>query len=359
MNFIDKILNNYKISSEDYILKYKSDCWNVSFLNFSKNADNKKNLSNFRRNKILSLDLDDYGGFFQTIDALLKLIDVCGKKFIDENSETKIGNPDEVFNIGDKDYNFNDLHNINNLYRIKKNLKEDPKIILEIGGGYGCLSAKLKKNYINSKIICVDLPEALLLQSYYLFSNFPEKKFFLYEDFKKLKNYDQLNFRDYDFIILPPWAIKEILLTKKIDLIINIDSMMEMKKEIIDEYFKFIHNSLVEGGIFYNVNKYEKSASGDTVRISEYPYNRFWKVLYSKASWLKPNIHTIVSQKINYETDEIQSALSLLPKKNPQMKTKKPFSLLYKLKQIIRSILDIIVPLVPKRILIKLFKIYL
>lgn len=117
MEFIDKILNNYKLSSKDYILKYKSDHWGKSFLNFSKNVSNKKNLFNFRRNKILSLDLDDYGGFFQTTAALLKLVDVCGKKFIDDNSETKIGNPEEVYNVGDKDYNYNDLHNINNLFK--------------------------------------------------------------------------------------------------------------------------------------------------------------------------------------------------------------------------------------------------
>ena len=38
MEFIDKILNNYKLSSKDYILKYKSDHWGKSFLNFSKNV---------------------------------------------------------------------------------------------------------------------------------------------------------------------------------------------------------------------------------------------------------------------------------------------------------------------------------
>ena len=108
-----------------------------------------------------------------------------------------------------------------------------------------------------------------------------------------------------------------------------------------------------------NVNKYEKSASGDTVRISEYPYNRFWKVLYSKVAWLKPNIHTIIAQKTNYETDEIKSVLAILPKKNPAMGVKRTFSVKYKFKQIIRFILDIIVSFIPKRILIKLFKIYL
>ena len=46
--------------------------------------------------------------------------------------------------------------------------------------------AKLKKNFNDAKIISIDLPEALLLQSYYLHTIFPEKKFFLYEDYKNI-----------------------------------------------------------------------------------------------------------------------------------------------------------------------------
>ena len=100
------------------------------------------------------------------------------KKFIDENTENLIGNPEQVYEIGNKKYNYNDLHNVNNLFQIKKKFKKNPKLILEIGGGYGCLMAKLKKNFNETKIISIDLPEALLLQSYYLHSIFPEKNFF-------------------------------------------------------------------------------------------------------------------------------------------------------------------------------------
>ena len=66
----------------------------------------------------------------------------------------------------------------------------------------------------------------------------------------------------------------------------------------------------------------------------------------------------MIAQKTNYETDEIKSALSILPKKNPAM-GERTSSVKYKFKQIIRFILDIIVSFIPKRILIKLFKIYL
>ena len=80
MEFLNKIKHNFKLAYEDYLPNYKSVCWDNSFKNFSKKIND---ISNFRNNKKLSVDLDDYGGFFQTIDALLKLIDICGKKFID------------------------------------------------------------------------------------------------------------------------------------------------------------------------------------------------------------------------------------------------------------------------------------
>ena len=358
MNFSKKLLDNYNLSFQEYKADYKSDIWTDIYRNFSKKLSDGKFLHNFRSNKKLSLGLDDYGGFFLTLDSLLKLIDICGKEFIDMNLENKIGSPDEVYSIGDQQYNYNDLQNINNLFLIKQNIKTQPKIILEIGAGYACLLAKLKKNYCDAKIICIDLPEALVLQSYYLYKNFPDKKFFLYEDFKKLNSPKNLDFSTHDFYLLPPWILEQLFLENKIDLIINIDSMMEMRKKMISEYFNFIHSSISDDGIFYNVNKYEKDKSGDIVRISEYPYNKCWKVLYSKVAWLKPNIHTLATQKISFESNELKELLEKLPKSNPStsLKEGKSYSAI---KQTIRKLLDIFFSFIPKKILMKLFKIYL
>ena len=61
---------------------------------------------------------------------------------------------------------------------------------------------------------------------------------------------------------------KKIKIRQQIDLIINVDSMMEMTKKVINEYFLFIQGSLKYDGIFYNVNKYKKIASGDVVKIA-------------------------------------------------------------------------------------------
>ena len=63
--------------------------------------------------------------------------------------------------------------------------------------------------------------------------------------------------------------------------------MMEMRKSIVAEYFDFIHHSLAEGGIFYNVNKYLKSASGDTVKIWSTPTTKNGKSYVPKITGLK------------------------------------------------------------------------
>ena len=219
MNFSKKILDNYNLSLQDYKSDYKSDLWTDFYKKFSEKLSDGKSLNTFRNKKKLSLGLDDDAGFFKTLDSLLKLIDICGKEFIDKNLENKIGSPDDVYSIGNREYNYNDLQNINNLFLIKQVLKIQPKIILEIGAGYACLLAKLKMNYKDTKIICIDLPEALVLQSYYLNKNFPDKKFFLYENFKKLDNPKNLDLSSHDFYLLPPWVLGQISLEKKIDLI--------------------------------------------------------------------------------------------------------------------------------------------
>ena len=91
MNLSKKLLDNYNLSFQEYEADYKSDIWTDIYQNFSKKLSDGKFLHEFRSNKKLSLGLDDYGGFFVTLDSLLKLIDICGKEFIDTNLENKIG----------------------------------------------------------------------------------------------------------------------------------------------------------------------------------------------------------------------------------------------------------------------------
>ena len=106
-------------------------------------------------------------------------------------------------------------------------------------------------------------------------------------------------------------------------------------------------------GIFYNVNKYEKTTSGDTIKISNYPYDDNWEVLSSLSSWSQPNLHEIVTKRSLIKTEQVKNILSKLPKENLHI------GKIYFHKILIRKILDFIFYFIPKKILKKILKIYL
>ena len=348
----EKIYNSFNLAYKDYNLKTKSDHWKIKNIKFLKKIKKIK-LEDFRKKNILSDGLDDQGNFFPLVENLIDLTDLCGKKFINEFKENNIGNPDNFYEIDGEKYNFNDLFIIQFLFKIKKFLSKEPKSILEIGGGYGALANKLKKLYSNTTIYLIDLPEAGLLQTYYLSSIYKEKRFFLYEDFKKTENIINIEYlENFDFVILPPWCLKKITFKKYFDLIVNTRSFMEIKFNEIKSYFDFIHTTIKSNGIFYNANKYEKNTSGDIIKISEYPYDNFWSVLSSSQSWKQNNLHEIVTQRNEIESQEISLTLSKLKKNN--LLSKNPS--IYKI--VIRYFLDFIFKLIPKKVLTKLFKIY-
>ena len=348
----EKIYNSFNLAYEDYNLKAKSNHWEIKNKDFL-NKVKKINLEDFRKKNILSDGLDDQGVFFRLVENLIDLTDLCGKKFINRFKENNIGNPDNIYVINGEIYNYNDLFIIQFFFKIQKFLTNEPKRILEIGGGYGALAHKLKKRYSNTTIYLIDLPEAGLLQSYYLSSIYKEKKFFLYEDFKKNKDQLDINYLEsFDFVILPPWCLEKIKFKEFFDLVINTRSFMEIKFNEIKSYFDYIHMTIKSEGIFYNVNKYEKNTSGDVIKISEYPYDNFWSVLSSSESWKQPNLHELITQRNKIETEDLRSILSKIKKSNLSSKKQS------KLKLVIRNFLDLIFKLIPRKVLEKLFKIY-
>ena len=88
------------------------------------------------------------------------------------------------------------------------------------------------------------------------------------------------------------------LLEENFDFFINTRSMMEMNKKVIGEYFNFIHNYSTNNSFFLNINRYEKKSVGYPIRISEYPYDKYWRVLISKPSYKQKWIHFLMTQRI-------------------------------------------------------------
>tara|TARA_A100000164_G_C21939685_1_gene789968 strand:- start:2009 stop:3070 length:1062 start_codon:yes stop_codon:yes gene_type:complete len=352
---LDKIKKNYLLMVKNYDKKHKSDHWN-KFLNQSNLGKNKiDNLENFRKPKIfgnsLTHGLSDDFGFIPTMNLLVNLLKLKSNIDFNEYSEVRIGNPN-FYDFDGVLTNYNELRTIKLLINLEKYISENSKIICEIGGGFGSLASKIKKRYPNKTIILIDIPETLILQSYYLSSVFPEYKFCFYEEFISLSA-ENLNKNSYDFIIIPPWAINKIIGNISIDLFINSHSFQEMDREVIIEYFNFIQKTIKVEGTFYNLNKNFKLINNKAIKISEYPYDDKWKILKKKIDSGNPNMHEVVTQRIKNKNIQFLEEIRKIPQTNPSLRK---ISLI---KIIFRKILDCIMLFVPKKILFKLMKIYL
>ena len=315
------IIENYMFNLNNYQKNYESRHW--SYNNSKKKfLFDKKKLKDFRMNG-LSKGMDD--SFYTTKQAIKlykNIKEECGKTFVHSMlSKKNIGNSKKVFKDGNYYYTAHELFHIKFVYEIKnKIVLNRDNIICEIGPGYGSMVSKLIKLY-NSKVILIDLPEANFISHYYLKLQFPKKNFFVSNDAKDNK-ITQKNIWDNDIIILCPW---DKLPQIKIDLFINARSMMEMKHEIINHYFKLIQKLTKIGGSYLNINRYYKDTVGYPVEMNNYPYDKYWKVLTSKTSWMQNHIHFLLTKRIKNGSNEIFKELKKIQALSKKVRMKDPF----------------------------------
>ena len=144
------------------------------------------------------------------------------------------------------------------LSQIKRNTLlnyEEKNLFLDIGGGYGGLSRVLKNFYNTSTCVIVELPELCLLSSFFLKSNFPNKKIGTFDDFKKIERISSEDLKKFDFVILPQFFMKKFN-DQIFDLIINTTSLGEMTDQMQDYYLNNIERCTKK--YFYSVNRAEK-----------------------------------------------------------------------------------------------------
>jgi SAM-dependent methyltransferase len=138
--------------------------------------------------------------------------------------------------------------------------------VLNIGDGYGFLSALIKSRYPEARITCVDLGKTLLFQSHYCQKAFPTSVRHLVEQYGTIPAVA-------DFVFCPAENL-ESLAGETFDLAINIASMQEMNSETVARYFRFLRNTLSPQGLFYCCNRQEKVMPGGEVsRIADYPWH--------------------------------------------------------------------------------------
>ena len=152
-------------------------------------------------------------------------------------------------------------NNFLNHYRASftQNLLSDTNknTIVEIGGGYGGYAYSLFINGFDGTYVNFDLPENLMVSSYFLKLLFPDKRILCYN--QQIESIDNTLLSNYDIILMPHYMV-ETMPNKSSDLCINTISFSEMDYENIQYYVanfsriakKYIyHENMLDGGAGY------------------------------------------------------------------------------------------------------------
>jgi len=145
--------------------------------------------------------------------------------------------------------------------------------VLEIGGGYGALTARLRRIDAGSRFVLIDLPETLAIQRWYLSLGMPGARLIGYLEYCNLGLQSALE--QADVLLLPPAVIGE-LPAGIFDAAINIRSFAEMTISYVGFYVSQIERILKKNGTFYCVNNIKKNTSGDQFRIENIPFDDNW-----------------------------------------------------------------------------------
>ncbi len=276
-DFCKKIEHSYKLSQIKELQNFdKTIEWErISTLIKSYFLDKneriiKENLINFREDPKLYQELfndqfsylDQKLGFkklyLESIDLILqehRLASKVDKTLLASISESRAGNNHCAIYRGKRVSEKSMFHllMVNDIVKIIPFSSSHRSVILDIGCGYGGLVRILSYFTPNSCHILLDLPETLILTSYFIKYNFPEAKIALLEELSDMKNFDKYT-KEYDFIIISPSILKS-LKKQSVDLVINSASMGFMQKEYQEFYLSQIDRVLKSGGYFYSLNK--------------------------------------------------------------------------------------------------------
>jgi putative sugar O-methyltransferase len=159
-----------------------------------------------------------------------------------------------------------------------------PATILELGGGYGRNAFVVLRLCPEIKYIVVDIPPALWVAERYLSRVFPEKRIFRYRDFGRFEDVaDEYEKAQIVFLLstqlagFPP---------NYIDLVINISSLHEMRKDQIAYYFDRFDSVLRLDGHMY-IKQWRKADvlfEGVTLVEEDYPIPHGWAKVMSRTA---------------------------------------------------------------------------
>lgn len=181
------------------------------------------------------------------MDVWRALVD--GEPGLAEAAMPPIGNP-YGYDVDGHIINWNSFVNHTRAFRALRLLEDEPRPLLaEIGGGFGGYAYQLLRTNRPLTYMNFDLPENLLISSYYLSVAFPDKKILLYDS--DSMSLDRSTLEQYDAVLMPNFMLPR-LQDSCVDLFLNTISFSEMEHATICEYFSQIDRTVKR--YFYHEN---------------------------------------------------------------------------------------------------------
>jgi putative sugar O-methyltransferase len=149
-------------------------------------------------------------------------------------TESNYGHPIERFDFDGKFYSRSSLNYLLGLSFLKQHLdNEIPKVILEIGGGYGTLGEIISQSGIDDwKYIDIDIPPTQFVADWYLKQVIGEDKVSGFNDFSKNNSIYIEKLKNVS--VLCSWQIEQIV--GNVDLFVNFISFQEMEPNVVSNY---------------------------------------------------------------------------------------------------------------------------
>lgn len=152
-------------------------------------------------------------------------------------------------------------------------------IVLDLGGGFGGFGHQFLSSGRAPVYVDVDLPENLLVASYFLMAANPGKRVLLYESRDQVL--DAATLRQYDIVLLPNFMLPQVA-DRAVNLFTNFISLSEMDYPSIVEYLRQVDR--VTDGFFYHENVIDNGVAFDFHPVSAFPALPHFTLLWNAPS---------------------------------------------------------------------------
>lgn len=155
----------------------------------------------------------------------------------------------------------------------------DRPIVVDIGGGYGGFCHQLFANGGNVTYVGFDLPDNLIVASYFILAAHPEKRVLLYESPDDPLDADVL--REFDVVLMPNFMLPR-LADRSVECVTNFTSLSEMDFGTIAEYLRQVDRACT--GFFYQENLLDNGENYEFYPVSVFPAMPHFALLSSAPS---------------------------------------------------------------------------